>query len=246
MRPRVRGVFVTGTDTGVGKTAVACALAAWCRARGLDVGVMKPVATGGCPSSDAQHLAKCADAADDPALVNPVCYREPLAPLTAACRSGRPVAVGRIRRAFRQLAARHDVLIVEGIGGLLVPLTRRLTVADLARQIGLPLLVVARPDLGTLNHTLLTLAAARRERLRVCGVAINHAHPAPAEPLARLAQRTNPGILQGYAEVAGVLPFRAGLLAPGRAARRRLAAWAARGFGNSFLERLFGAVGGHD
>jgi len=156
---RARGIFVTGTDTGVGKTVVACALAAWGRRRGVDVGVMKPIATGGrwAPadqrwvSDDARRLAQAAGSGDPWPLVNPVCCKEPLAPATAAQRARSPIRLDEVLRAFRSLQARHEWLIVEGIGGLLVPLTARATVADLARRLHLPVIVVARPGLGTLN-----------------------------------------------------------------------------------------------
>ena len=217
-RRRARGLFVTGTDTGVGKTMVACALAAWAHRCGLDVGVMKPVATGGrrlggrWVSEDAVQLARAAGRADPWAFINPVCFREPLAPWTAARRARQPIQLSTILAAFAQLAARHDFVIVEGIGGLLVPLTARLMVADLAAQMALPLVVVARPGLGTLNHTLLTLEEARRRGLNVRAVILNHAEPPPRAPMARLAEATNPNVLRRWTHVPvyGPLPFRVG------------------------------------
>lgn len=216
---RVRGVFVTGTDTGVGKTAVACALAAWARRHHVDVGVMKPVATGGVRraergrtrwvSDDAIRLARAADSTDPWSLVNPVCFQEPLAPWTAALRARRPIRFAQLRAAFRTLARRHDWLIVEGIGGLLVPLTTHTVVADLAKAFGLPLLIVARPGLGTLNHTLLTLQSARRVGLRVLGIVLNQSEAPPIDVMARLTQRTNPRVLErlSHVPVLGPLPF---------------------------------------
>ncbi len=218
-RPRARGIFVTGTDTGVGKTVVACALAAWCRQRGIDVGVMKPVATGGRPlvvggwrrwvSDDARALAEAAQVEDPWPLINPVCFREPLAPWTAARRARRPIRLEAILEAFHALSVRHRVLIVEGIGGLLVPLTARTTVADLARRMRLPLLVVTRPTLGTLNHTLLTFQSVRALRLPVLGLIVNSAQPPERDPMARLAQRTNLALLQRLRcrPLVGVIPF---------------------------------------
>jgi len=218
---RVRGFFITGTDTGVGKTVVACALTAWYRRRGYDVGVMKPVATGGhrmrqgnarrWVSDDARQLVRAAGARDPWSLVNPVCFHEPLAPLTAALRARQVIRLRTITEAFHRLAARHDLLIVEGVGGLLVPLTPTATVADLARRFELPLLLVARPGLGTLNHTLLTLHAATTMGLAVCGIVINHAQKPPRGTMARLAQRTNPEILRRLTRVPlWMLPFHTG------------------------------------
>ena len=214
-----RGVFVTGTDTGVGKTVVACALASWCRAQGLDVGVMKPVATGGrylregrtgrWVSDDAVRLARAAGVSDPWALINPVCFREPVAPSTAAGLAQTPIRVPQLVRAFERLHARHRCLIVEGIGGLLVPLAARVTVADLAERLGLPVLIVARAGLGTLNHSLLTLAEARRRRLPVMGLVLNHTLAPARDAASRLTDTANPQVLRQVAEVPvfGPLPF---------------------------------------
>ena len=215
----LRGVFVTGTDTGVGKTMVACAIAAWCRTRGLDVGVMKPVATGGrrlkeggtthWVSDDARHLARAARSNDPWRLINPVCYREPIAPWTGARRAGTAIRMPELVDACERLRSRHAFLVVEGIGGLLVPLTARLSVSDLAKRLGLPLLIVARAGLGTLNHSLLSLAEARRKRLPVVGFVLNYADPPARDSASRLTYMTNPAMLRELAGVPvfGPLPF---------------------------------------
>ena len=215
-----RGLFVTGTDTGVGKTMIACALAAWCRQQGIDVGVMKPIATGGMRlrdrrcwrwvSDDARRLVQAAGVDDPWSLVNPVCFKEPLAPWTASLRSRAPVSLGAVLRAYATLRQHHEVLIVEGIGGLLVPLTARATVADLAEQFRLPVLIVARAGLGTINHTLLSLACAREHGLSLAGVVLNHADEMPRNATSDLAVRTNPAILRrlGRVDIVGPLPFR--------------------------------------
>lgn len=250
---RARGIFITGTDTGVGKTVVACALAAWGRHHGLDVGVMKPVATGGrftangsagrWVAEDARLLTAAAGVDDPWSLVNPVCFKEPLAPWTAARRARTAIRLETALAAFRSLRMRHPFLIVEGVGGLLVPLGPRATVADLARRLGLPLVVVARPGLGTLNHTLLTLECARRFHLPVRGVILNHAHPPPRDPMARLAEETNPGILKRMARVPliGALPFLPALRGRHRVAAVHTAAlsrWLSRHLDPQFLEEL--------
>ncbi len=219
-RQRPRGVFVTGTDTGIGKTEVACAIAKWCRDQGWDVGVMKPVATGGVRlrgrrdirylSEDAQRLVQAAGAHDAWALVNPICFKEPLAPSVAADRAKQPIRLSLLLRAFRTLSNRHRLMVVEGAGGLLVPLTERYSIGDLAKRFGLPLLIVTRPNLGTLNHTLLTLRYARSLGLPVLGLVVNAARPPAPEPMERLAERTNPQTLErlGRVPLLGVLPFR--------------------------------------
>jgi len=205
-----QGIFITGTDTGVGKTIVAAVLARLLRMRGLSVGVMKPV-TSGCRlengllvSDDALLLCQAAGVicSDD---VAPYRLREPLAPAEAAKLDGVVIDFARIRAAFDRLAAAHDFVIVEGAGGLMVPLAGGLLVADLARQLQLPLLVVARPDLGTINHTVLTCFAAGQMELKVAGVVINN-YPAAPGPAERSAPHQI-GSLCGAA-VLGIWPHR--------------------------------------
>jgi dethiobiotin synthetase len=175
----VRGLFVTATDTGVGKTAVACGLVAAWRAAGHDVGAMKPAQSGvtdGEPS-DAALLAAAAGDADPPELVCPYSFADPLAPAVGARVAGVEISFARVLEAARALAARHAALVVEGAGGLLVPLTERETYADLAVALGLPVLVVARAGLGTVNHTALTVEALRARGLAIAGVVLNRAAP---------------------------------------------------------------------
>ncbi|MEN8182011.1 MAG: dethiobiotin synthase, partial [Myxococcota bacterium] len=137
-----RGLFVTGTDTGVGKTLVACALVRELRRRGHDVGAMKPVETGVGTEGplDARALRAAAGDGDPLELVCPERFSLPAAPTAAARRAGREVSLEAIGRAFRTLSERHALLIVEGAGGLLVPLNAKTTMADLARALRLPLL----------------------------------------------------------------------------------------------------------
>jgi dethiobiotin synthetase len=207
----VKGFFITGTDTGVGKTLVACALARGMRARGLDVGVMKPVETGVGPDgpADARALRGAAGVSDTLDEVCPQRFALPAAPSVAAAAEGRSVDLDRMRGAFARLAARHAWLVVEGAGGLLVPATGSASMADLARVLGLPLLVVARAALGTINHTLLTLEAAAARGLDVAGVVISHSggrvSPADALNLDALRQALGAGLV-------GEIPP----LAPGR------------------------------
>lgn len=183
-----RGIFVTGTDTGVGKTIVAATLARLLRMNGVSVGVMKPV-TSGCPevsgtpvSDDALLLCQAAGVqfSDD---VAPYRLREALAPAEAARLDGVRIDFSLIKAAFDRLASSYQYVIVEGAGGLMVPLSGGLLVADLARELELPLLVVARPGLGTVNHTVLTCFAAQQLGLQVAGVIVNGMpeHPGLAE-----------------------------------------------------------------
>lgn len=174
---RAAGIFVTGTDTGVGKTVVACALARALRGRGVDVGAFKPCETGVGPAGPLDALAlRAASGADDPIeVICPQPFPLAAAPSVAAAALGREVDLPAIRTAATRLMTRHAFLVAEGAGGLLVPLAPGYAMADLARELGLPLLVVARAALGTINHTLLTLEAAERRGLPLAGVVISHA-----------------------------------------------------------------------
>jgi len=173
------GLFITGTDTGVGKTIVTAALAIVLRRRGLDAGVMKPVATGcvrsreGLVSEDAEFLAQAADAPESLDEIAPIRLAEPLAPTIAAARAGRPLDLNPMWAAWRRLSATHEIMLVEGIGGILCPVTPDAFIGDLAKGFGLPLVIVARATLGTINHTALTVEAARARGLEVAGIVIN-------------------------------------------------------------------------
>ena len=171
------GVFVTGTDTGVGKTVVACAIVRALRADGFDVGVMKPCETGVGPDGplDAIALRDAAGAKDDLALICPQQFAMPAAPTVAASAEGRSVDLDAIRAAYAGLCSAHDFVVSEGAGGLLVPLAKEFTMADFAQELRLPVIIVARAALGTINHTLLTLEAAARRDLDIAGVVISHA-----------------------------------------------------------------------
>ena len=188
-------ILIAGTDTGVGKTVVTAALAACLRRRGVNAGVMKPVASGceetecGPMSADVLFFERVLGRLDPPELVNPARYRAPLAPSVAARREGRTLDLASLDAAFEELSRRHEVLLVEGIGGLLVPLEGRFTVADLALRWKLPLLIVARPGLGTINHTALTVLHARFRGIPVAGFLFNAPAPSPGKEAARLTSQ---------------------------------------------------------
>ena len=183
------GFFVTGTDTGVGKTVVACALLRGLRARGLDVGAMKPIETGvgAAGPLDALALRDAAGVDDALDMICPQRFALPAAPTVAAAAEGRRVELAPIRQAFAALAARYACVVVEGAGGLLAPAADGISMADLARELALPILLVARASLGTINHTRLSLEVAGARGLAVIGVVISHgAAPLPAADLANL------------------------------------------------------------
>lgn len=203
----MKGIFVTGTDTGVGKTVVAAGIAALLKSRGLNVGVMKPVASGGREDAHLLRLASGSD--DDLDLINPIHLRHPLAPGVSAQLEGVPVNIGLIEQAARELSRRHDVLVVEGAGGLLVPIRDDFFMADLVLNLGLPLLIVARRGLGTINHTLMTVECAKTRGIEVAGVIYNDARKIEEG----IAERTNPEVIERLSGVPclGAAPFAAGL-----------------------------------
>ncbi len=201
--PKIKGVFVTGTDTDVGKTWVAAGLTAALRRRGVRAVYFKPIQSG-CPEeggrlvpTDARFARDLANLPDPLELLTPICLRLPLAPGVAAAEAGVTVDLGRAARALTDLAGRYEFLVVEGAGGLYVPLIGvEFLVLDLIRWLGLPLLVVARAGLGTINHTALSVAAARQAGIEVAGVVINRY---PAKP--SRAQETNPGVIEAITGV---------------------------------------------
>jgi dethiobiotin synthetase len=206
-----KGFFVTGTDTGVGKTVVSGALLRAARMEGLTACGMKPLETG-CRKeggvlipADGLFLKNVSESTEPMEHVAPCCFEFPLAPMVAAEMEGVDISLKRLRSEFEYLSGRYDAVIVEGIGGLLVPIKKDYFVSDLARDFGLPLIVVVAPFLGAINHTLLTLEHAGRAGLKVAGVVINS--PRPSE--GSLAEETNPDVIGKLAPapVIGVLPF---------------------------------------
>jgi dethiobiotin synthetase len=188
-----KGIFVTGTDTGVGKTVIACGIARLLQAAGVKVGVMKPVATG--DRKDALSLQKAARLDEALDVINPQFFKQPLAPTVSAALERREVDVEAIYKAYWFLQKRYDVVIVEGIGGIRVPLGESTYVVDLMQALRLPALVVSRNALGTLNHTLLTLDGLEKERVPVMGVILNGGRGSG------LVQKTNPEELQDHISV---------------------------------------------
>lgn len=201
-------VFVTGTDTGVGKTFVTCALAHALRARGRRVAVCKPVETG--VEREPEDAVALRRAANDPAPLEDVCLyrlRAPLAPAVAARLEGIAVDVGRIATLIARRAAAADVLLVEGAGGLLVPLSGTTTFLELAVGLRLPLLMVAANRLGTVNHCALTARVAAAAGLAMHGFVLSQ--PSPATDASAATNAETIVALTGLACL-GVLPHLAG------------------------------------
>jgi dethiobiotin synthetase len=185
--PKKAGLFVTGTDTGVGKTLIAGAIAKILTRKGLRVGVFKPIATGckhswdGLISSDTEFLAYCANSNLSLSTITPIGYRTPAAPIISAALDGSAIDFDRIAAAYKDICQNSDAVLVEGIGGVRVPLTEEFDLLDLAVEFALPVVIVARPNLGTINHTLMTIDCiraacgeqSRTAELKITGVVIN-------------------------------------------------------------------------
>ena len=167
------GLFITGTDTGVGKTHVTAALLAELRRRGVRAAAFKPIACGAGGRHDAEIYASIMGHEQPLDLINPIYLRRPLAPSVAAWLEHKRIDLRRIRECYRRLLSAYSVVLVEGAGGLMVPIRDNYFVADLARSLKLPLLVVARLGLGTINHSLLTVRQARANGLTVRGIVLN-------------------------------------------------------------------------
>jgi dethiobiotin synthetase len=200
-----KGIFVTGTGTGVGKTVIACGIASLLKSLGVKVGVMKPIATG--DRKDAQHLRKASGMTEGLDVVNPQFFKAPVAPTVSAALERKEVDLDAIYRSYWFLQKHYDFVVVEGIGGVKVPLGESTYVVDLIQALRLPALVVGHAGLGTLNHTLLTLDALEAEKVSVMGVVLNGFRGKD------LAEKTNPQALEDHLTIPllGVMPYQAAL-----------------------------------
>jgi dethiobiotin synthetase len=220
-----RCFFVTGTDTGVGKTTVTSALAAATSARGCRVGVLKPIETGCQPDArgvlvpeDAKRLKFFAGSTESLDTICPYRFSDPLAPRVAAIRDGHEIDVAALVRTIKEFKRRHDLTLVEGAGGLLVPIWGDTTFADLALQAEMPLLIVVGNRLGAINHAQLTAGWARAIGLETAGYVINTLSPDDD-----LAARTNVDVLADLlGPPLGIFPW-LGEITCTDADRRRLA-----------------------
>ncbi|MDD9972862.1 MAG: dethiobiotin synthase [Candidatus Poribacteria bacterium] len=198
-----QGIFITGTGTEIGKTVIAGGLAASLKQAGMNVGVMKPISTG--DTADAQFLKHAAQVDDEIASINPIYLRHPLAPSVAARMEGREIDVSCVETAFAELQQKYDFVIVEGVGGIAVPIQDDFLVVHLIKRLQLPILIVAQAGLGTLNHTLLTVAYARQFELQITGIVLNGLRAETAG----LAEATNPTEIENLTgiPVIGIVPY---------------------------------------
>ena len=206
-----QGVFITGTDTGVGKTIIAAAITRALKIRGLRVGAMKPVETGCKREGDTlvpidgaflQYMSE-----SDIPLSDVTTYRleTPVAPLIASEIEGMTIKKDVILKTFEKVSRDYDFMVVEGVGGVMVPVNEDLMVIDIIKLLGLPVVVVARNTLGIINHALLTVRAVVSEGIPVAGVIINHTRPRDGT----IAENTNPSVLKKLLGVPllGVFPY---------------------------------------
>jgi len=213
-RTHVRGLFVTGTDTGVGKSIVTGGLGAVLREKGINVAVMKPVETGCLQDdgsffpADAQFLKEMSGADLPLEVIVPFQFKEPLAPSVAAEREGVIIDCNYLVNKYEQIASHHDFVLVESAGGIAVPLYQKFLFLNLIKRFKLPILIVSRSTLGTINHTLLTVRAAQEQKIHVAGIVINNLSPERS-----VASETISEVIAYLAEVPiwGVLPYQADL-----------------------------------
>jgi dethiobiotin synthetase len=207
----MKGFFVTGTDTGVGKTIVSGILITILKAQGYRVGAMKPFETGCLKEgnllipSDGMFLKDIASMEESLNMITPVCLEKPLAPMVAAEIDGLRIDMAQVWKAFEVLKKRYDSMVIEGVGGVLVPITPSYFVADLIKDFRLPVIVVSRPSLGTINHTLLTLRELQRRDIPVHGIIFNYSLP----PEGTIAEETNPEVISRLVDlpVIGIIPY---------------------------------------
>ncbi|MGI0087211.1 MAG: dethiobiotin synthase [Nitrosotalea sp.] len=205
----MRSYFITGTDTGVGKTAITAALAASLRKRGIDVGIMKPIASGvpqktGFKSSDVALLHEAAKVNDKEEVINPVFLPLPTSPYDATKILHLEIDMNTISESFQYLLKAHQMVLVEGIGGIMTPITRNFFVADMIKKMELETIIVTRSTLGTLNHTVMTFRMCKEYGIAVKGMIINY-----FDEKGSIAERNAPSTLHEVTglPILGIIPF---------------------------------------
>lgn len=212
------GYFITGTDTGVGKTIVTAAILRSFIKKGLKVGAMKAIETG-CLNkdgillpTDGMFLRDMAEMSDSIDLITPLRFENPLSPFVAAKLENSEVEIDRVFKAFDALRKKYDFIVVEGVGGLMVPLRKEekkkatfYFVRDLIKELGLSAIIITKPTLGTLNHTILTIEALKSKKIPIKGYIINFSEPAKND----IAEKTNPEALRELLDISflGIMPY---------------------------------------
>ncbi|MDE1838499.1 MAG: dethiobiotin synthase [Thaumarchaeota archaeon] len=205
----MKSYFITATDTGVGKTTVTSALATCMQKLGINVGVMKPIATGivqktGFKSSDVSILHRATQVNDPEDEINPIFMPLPVSPYDASKTLDLKFDKKIIFEKFTKLKSKHDMLLVEGIGGILTPISKDYFVADLIKEMNLETIIITRSTLGTLNHTVMTVNTCHDYKIPITGIIVNNydENGGPAETNAPTTIYEITGI-----PILGVLPF---------------------------------------
>jgi dethiobiotin synthetase len=206
-----KGIFITGTDTGVGKTFVAVGLINALKEKGLNVCPMKPVETG-CRTKkgklipeDAMSLIRASGIKEAIDVINPYRFKPPLAPSVASELERKSIKKEKIFSAYNYLSKKYDIIIVEGAGGIMTPVYKKYLFLDFISDINLPIIIVSRPGLGTINHTLLTISAAKGRGVNILGVVINYAGQIKND----ISVKSNPKIIEsiGGIPLVGIVPY---------------------------------------
>ncbi|HOV90285.1 MAG TPA: dethiobiotin synthase [Syntrophorhabdaceae bacterium] len=215
----MRSLFITGTDTGVGKTTISACLAAFLSIKKkLNVGVMKPFESGLSKRNkdqlpwDAICLKEASGSPDDLNMISPYTFEAPLAPEVAASLENIQIDLSMLDRIYKKMVNEHDITIIEGAGGVLVPIKRKFFYGDLIKKWACPTIIVSRLGLGTINHTLLTVGYLRTRGIKIVGVILNN-----NDGTGDLAAKTNPEILSAYLNcpILGIFPYKKNLLKEG-------------------------------
>ena len=218
-----KGIFITGTNTGVGKTWVTGILCAALRQQGLNVGVWKPIQSGssrGDPTADSYQLKTRSGVDDSEAIISPYTFSARLTPYVAARLDGHQLSLDEITNVGEFIFDKYDSVLVEGVGGLAVPVNETDLIIHLARRLALPLIIVCQPGLGTINHTLLTIDYARNHGLPILGIVFNGYHKSIPDDIAELADidehpnrtdshLTNPFVIHKFSgvQILGKIPY---------------------------------------
>lgn len=205
----MKGIFVTGTDTGVGKSVVTGLLAKYLRKKGYQVITQKWVQTGSSFSADINQHLKIMGVSkgtinDHLDCVCPYIFKLPAAPHLAAKAEKKKIKIAKIKKSFKLLSSKFDFVIVEGIGGALVPVNEKRLVIDIAKELGLPVLVVAQNKLGAINHILMTIEVLRHRRMKILGILFNN-----CKGQNKMIIKNNPDIIRKITgqNILGVLPW---------------------------------------
>lgn len=198
------GVFITGTDTNVGKTTVTTALSLTFQEQGIRVGLMKPVETGISHSfhaSDSNRLQHSLQPNTPPPISKSYQFSDPLAPLAASKRAQQPIDLDRIKTHYEEISEKCELVLVEGAGGVLVPLTNQFNVRDLILSLELPVIVVTRNILGSVNHTLLTIEALRKKNIQILAIVLNQSTPVAGTEIEKIQMESTNELIREHCGV---------------------------------------------